>query len=101
MPQTVFAYFDSRRDAELALEHLIQERGIERTDVFLRARGEANSAGTRPAGADVESGHPGVEKHGKPKLEGEIELSVDCDEIKQDMVLKTLKDAGGKKLRSQ
>lgn len=101
MERTVFAYFDSRRDAELAVEHLIQEHKLERTDVFLRPRGDANTAGIKAAGADVESGHPGVAKRGTPKLEGEIELSVDCHGIEQDMVFKTLREAGGKELHSR
>lgn len=100
MEQTVVATFDNRRDAELAVEHLIQERGIQRTDVFLQARGPANTAGVKAAGADVESGHPGVEKRGTPKLDGEIELSVDCHGSQPDMVLKTLKDSGAKTVRA-
>jgi hypothetical protein len=101
MEQTVVAYFDNRRDAELAVEHLIQERGIERTDIFLQAQGQANTAGVRAAGADVESGHPGVEKRGSPKLDGEIELSVDCHGTEQDRVLKTLKETGATRVRSR
>jgi hypothetical protein len=101
MEQTVVAYFDNRRDAELAVEHLIQERGIQRTDVFLQARGEANTAGVKAAGADVESGHPGVEKRGTPRLDGEIELSVDCHGAERDMVLKTLQESGARRLQSR
>jgi hypothetical protein len=101
MERTVVAYFDNRRDAELAVEHLIQERGIERTDIFLQAQGAANTAGVKAAGADVESGHPGVEKHGAPKLDGAIELSVDCHGGDRDKVLKTLQEIGAKGVRSK
>ena len=101
MEQTVVAYFDSRREAELAVEHLIQERGIERTDIFLQAQGQANTAGVKAAGADVESGHPGVAKRGAPKVDGEIELSVDCHGGQRDMVLKTLKETGAKRVGSR
>jgi hypothetical protein len=101
MEQTVVAYFDNRRDAELAVEHLIQERGIERTDIFLQAQGQANTAGVRAAGADVESGHPGVGKRGSPQLGGAIELSVDCHGADQDKVLQTLKETGAKRVHSQ
>ena len=101
MEQTVVAYFDNRREAELAVEHLIQERGIERTDIFLQAKGQANTAGVEAAGADVESGHPGVEKRGAPKLDGAIELSVDCHGADRDKVLKTLNETGAKRVRSR
>jgi len=101
MERTIVATFDNRRDAELAVEHLIQERGVQRTDVFLQARGPANTAGVKAAGADVESGHPGVAKRGTPKLEGEIELSVDCHGSQPDMVVKTLQETGAKSVRSR
>ena len=61
MATTIFGTFGTRRDAELAVEHLVQEHGIEPAEISIRPAGEANSAGTKAAGADVESGHPGVE----------------------------------------
>ena len=73
MERTVIGSFATRRDAETAVEHLVQEYGIQRTDVSIQAAGDANSAGTRPAGADIESGHPGVEKHRSPELRGAVE----------------------------
>ncbi|MGJ4889512.1 hypothetical protein ACQR1Y_15025 [Bradyrhizobium sp. HKCCYLRH3099] len=76
MERTIIGHFATRRAAELAVEHLVQDHGIARTDVSVRAAGEANSAGSKAAGADVESGHPGVDKQGAPELEGEIEVSV-------------------------
>ncbi len=62
MERTIVASFATRREADLAIEHLVQQHGIDRTDVFVGAPGEANSAGTKAAGADVESGHPGVKR---------------------------------------
>ena len=94
MDRTIVANFDTRRDAETAVEHLVQEHGIERADIFVRAPGMANTAGIRPAGADVESGHPGVEKHGKPELAGPIEVSVECDARQSTMVRSALEKDG-------
>lgn len=99
MERTIVATFDTRRDAETAVEHLVQEHGIGRADIVVRAMGNANSAGIRPAGADVESGHPGSEERGQPKLAGPIELSVDCRGELSDTVEAALKEAGGKRLR--
>jgi len=101
MERTVFAYFNTRREAELAVERLVQGRSIQRTDILVGPRGDDNSAGVEAADADVESGHPGVEKRSRPKLEGAIEISVDCHGNGQDIVLKTLKDAGGKRVHSR
>jgi hypothetical protein len=98
--QTVTANFDTRRDAETAVEHLVQEHGVNRSDIFIRAAGAANTAGVRPAGADVESGHPGVEKHAKPKLSGSVEVSVDCHGDKSTIVKSVLERAGATQLRA-
>ncbi len=67
MERTIIGSFSTRRQAELAVEHLVQEHGIARTDVFIQAQGRANSAGTELAGADIESGHP-VLRAGIPEL---------------------------------
>jgi hypothetical protein len=98
--QTISAKFDTRRDAETAVEHLVQEHGINRADVFVRAAGKANTAGVRAAGGDIESGHPGVEKHGKPELSGPIEVSIDCHGDKATIVKSALEKAGAKQLRA-
>jgi hypothetical protein len=90
MSSEVRTKFANRRDAELAVEHLVQQHGIDRAAITLRACGEANSAGSEPAGADTESGHPGAEKHGSPKLGGEVEVRVDCSEDRAEAVKKVL-----------
>lgn len=100
MERTIVALFDTRREAETAVEHLVQEHGIDRTDVFIRALGEANSAGIRAAGADVESGHPGVETQGTPELAGRIEVSVDCHDDRSATVRIALNEAGARSLRA-
>jgi hypothetical protein len=99
MERTIVAQFESRRQAELAVEHLVQEHGIPRADVFIRARGEANSSGSRAEGADVESGHPGVESQGSPELAGTIEVSVDCHGDQSVKVRHALQTAGADSLK--
>lgn len=100
MDRTIVACFDTRRSAETAVEHLVQEHGIDRASVFISAAGDANTAGVRPAGADVESGHAGVGKRGKPKLSGPIEVSVDCSGDKSTLVRSALERAGATYLRA-
>lgn len=100
MERTIVAQFETRREAELAVEHLVQEHGIQRADVFIRARGEANSSGVKAAGADVESGHPGVTKKGTPELGGSIEVSVDCHNDRSGSVRSALQEAGAKSLQA-
>lgn len=53
MNTTIERTFDSRRDAEVAIERLVQEYGFERTDVFVLSAGDENSAGDTPSGGDT------------------------------------------------
>lgn len=100
MERTIVAQFESRRQAELAVERLVQEHRIPRSDIFVRALGEANSSGVKAAGADVESGHPGVEKQGIPELAGMIEVSVDCHGDLSGKVCHALQAAGASSLKA-
>lgn len=101
MEQTIVAQFETRRSAEIAVEHLVQEHGIDRSDIFVRAPGAANTSGVRAAGADVESGHPGVEKKGEPELAGPIEVSVDCHDDRGTLVQSVLQRAGAVEVRAR
>ncbi|CCD89376.1 conserved protein of unknown function [Bradyrhizobium sp. ORS 285] len=98
MERTIIGHFATRREAELAVEHLVQDHGIDRTDVSVQAPGVANSAGSEAAGADVESGHPGVDKQGAPELEGEIEVSVECRGEPPSELESILKEAGARRV---
>ena len=100
MERTIIGSFATRREAEIAVEHLVQEHGIARTDIFIQAAGTANSPGSKIAGADIESGHPGVDKSGQPELAGEVEVSVDCHGEQGRLVESALKAAGARQLRS-
>jgi len=97
----IIGEFATRREAELAVEHLVQEHGVQRSAVSVHAAGSANTSGSRISGADVESGHPGTDKQGKPELSGRIEIAVECDQAQASIVQAALKDAGARQLRSQ
>lgn len=88
--------FKTRREADLAVEHLVQEHGLVASDIDVHATGTHNSAGTEAAGADLESGHAGVEKDGAAKLEGSVRVSVGCPDESTEMVRKVLREAGMK-----
>ena len=101
MATTIVGTFATRRDAELAVEHLVQEHGIEPAEVSIHPSGEANSAGINAAGADIESGNPGVEKRGNPELGGPIEIVVNCNEVSAHKVHEILKEANARHIRSR
>jgi hypothetical protein len=95
MSQTLNARFSTRRDAELAVEHLVQEYGIERTDIFVSVEGSDNSAGESPAGAENEAGSPSVEARKDAPLDGAILVSVDINDDSQIVTVKAaLRDLG-------
>ncbi|MDN4987124.1 hypothetical protein QY049_28590 [Bradyrhizobium sp. WYCCWR 13022] len=98
MESTIIGEFATRREAELAVEHVVQECGVARGDVFVQPVGAGNSSGTRSAGADVKAA-PTPE--GQQRLEGEIEVSVDFHGDEPDKIAEALKDAGAKTVRTK
>lgn len=92
---TIKGLFPSRREVELAVEHLVQEYGIERTDIFIEPAGSENSAGDEPAGADVASGQNRETSDGSSAAyEGQLVVSVDMNEDEGDAVIQAFRDAG-------
>jgi hypothetical protein len=71
---TIRATFKTREAADLAIEHLVQQHGISRSDIFVQPVASENSAGYAPSGGDV--GNNGDVRTDAP-LEGEIEVSAD------------------------
>lgn len=95
MSQTLNARFSTRRVAELAVEHLVQEYGIERTDIFIDVEGSQNSAGEEPDGAENEAGTPSVATREDTPLNGAILVSVDLNNDDQfGSVKSTLREFG-------
>ncbi len=80
MATTLKASFETRREAEMTVERLVQEFGIERTDIFITTEGDANSAGDAAAGSDTASGEPSPEARDDAELRGAILVSVDLDD---------------------
>lgn len=80
MSQTLRSTFATRREAELVIEHLVQEHGIERTDIFVAPEGEANSAGEEISGSDQAAAAPTEAARTDGALNGRIEVSVDVQD---------------------
>lgn len=95
MPRTITATFASRRDAETAVEHLVQEHDLPAGAVEIVAASDANTAGTETAGADLERGAPKPETEGEPKLAGRIQVSAQVEEADADKVISSFKAYGG------
>jgi hypothetical protein len=93
MEVTILGEFDTRRDAELAVEHVVHEFGVPRGDVFVEPAGDANSVGTRAAGADAKAA---PDPQGPQKLAGAIRVSVDFHADEPQRIVEALKSAGAK-----
>ena len=80
MSMTLTARFETRREAEMAVERLVQEQGVERSDIFISAEGDQNTAGEEPAGSDLQAGDPSPERRDDAALKGRILVSVDIQD---------------------
>jgi hypothetical protein len=98
LESTIIGEFDTRRGAELAVEHLVQQCGVARSDVFVQSAGGANTVGTRAAGADAKVA---PEAEGHQKLEGSIEVSVDFHGDDPRKIAAALKEAGATGIRTK
>lgn len=95
MTLTMSADFATRREAEMAVEHLVQEYDFDRKAVTVTTTGDANTVGTEPAGGDVEDGHGHEATDPRPALEGMIRVSVEADEAVSHKVRASFENAGG------
>jgi hypothetical protein len=93
--KTLYATFDTREAADLAIEHLVQQYGIDRSDVFVEAVGRENTTGTEPSRGDVENREgDGVRTDGAH--EGQLQVSVDLALEDIEKAQAAFKDAGAR-----
>ncbi|RZM37638.1 MAG: hypothetical protein EOP67_00220 [Sphingomonas sp.] len=64
----------------MTVERLVQEHGIERTDIFITTDGSENSVGREEAGSDTAGTAPTPGSRDDAALEGRIIVSVDIDD---------------------
>lgn len=88
---TIRATFDTRAAADLAVEHLVQQHGISRPDIFIQSANAENTAGSKPSGGDAS--HDGGHRQ-DAALEGEIEVSADIAADQVAAVQRSFGDAG-------
>ena len=92
MATTLNASFETRREAEMTVERLVQEHGIDRSDIFVAAAGERNSAGEEQAGSDGDAGEPSPAARDDSPLNGAVTVSVD---IEDDAQVQKVREAFG------
>lgn len=84
------ATFDTRREAEMTVERLVQQFELDRTAIFIATEGDENSAGDEQAGSDTEAGEPSAEERTDAPLNGAIVVTV---EVPDEDMAETVRDA--------
>ncbi|VXC98528.1 hypothetical protein [Sphingomonas sp. AX6] len=79
MCTSITGLFETRRDAEMAVERLVQEFDVERSDIFIAAEGAQNSAGVEVDGSDSSTIPPGEEARNDGAHAGGVQVSVDVN----------------------
>lgn len=70
------AEFATRAQADLAIEHLVQEHGVERATIFVEPIASENTSGVAISGGDASSGRPVSDGRSDAPLHGGLKLSV-------------------------
>ena len=90
MATTLTATFDTRREAELTIERLVQDRGLDRKKIQVTAAGDQNTAGEEVSGSDREAGGPSPEQRDDAALNGQVRVSV---EVADDAAAAAVREA--------
>ncbi|WP_320202774.1 hypothetical protein [Agrobacterium rosae] len=88
---TIKALFETRAAADLAVEHLVQQHGIPRPDIFIQSTTSENTVGVSPSGGDISANDNARED---APLAGEIEVSADISASEVSAVQRSLGEAG-------
>ncbi|MBB3660866.1 hypothetical protein FHX15_006138 [Rhizobium sp. BK650] len=94
---TIRATFETREAADIAIEHLVQQHGISRPDIFIQSAGDRNTAGAVASGGDAS--HEEGARRDAP-LGGEIEVSADVTISQVVAVRRCLGEAGALRISS-
>ncbi|MBB3595981.1 hypothetical protein FHX08_006401 [Rhizobium sp. BK529] len=95
---TIRATFETREATDIAVEHLVQQYGISRPDIFIEPAAGRNSAGLVPSGGDAS--HEEGARRDAP-LKGEIEVSADVKRSQVGAVERCLEEAGALRVSSR
>ncbi|MGI3903406.1 MAG: hypothetical protein ACRYGP_19925 [Janthinobacterium lividum] len=98
MTRTISAEFETRRDAEVTVEHLVQEYGLDRRAISIVSVADQNSVGTEVAGSDLEDGEPKHDPATHPPLAGRLKVSVEAEAAQDEAVLKAFAAYNGRQV---
>lgn len=88
------AVYSTREQAELAIEHLVQEHGVDRSVIFVEPVEDSNTSGTQISGGDAPSGGAGSRSRSDAPLNGAIRLTVGASRNQLALLREALEQAG-------
>lgn len=88
------AVFRTRSEADLAIEHLAQEYGIDPAFIYVEPVDEENSAGMVPNGGDHACGSPSHADRPDAPLHGAIQLTVPVEHEDLPVLTSALMETG-------
>ncbi|WP_010188704.1 hypothetical protein [Sphingomonas sp. PAMC 26605] len=74
---TLTGTFGTRREAEMTIERLVQEFGIDRSALSVSTEGDENSVGEDRGGSDSAADQPGQDNRQGPSLAGAIVVTAE------------------------
>lgn len=89
--KSVSATFQTREAADRAIEHLVQQHGINRADIHAETVGNENTVGNLPSGADAAKDH----ESSAPALKGAVRVSAQISPDYRDVVESTFREMEG------
>jgi hypothetical protein len=88
------AIFRTRADADLAIEHLAQEYGIDPAFIYAEPVDDENSAGVIASGGDHAAGAPSHRERPDAPLNGTIQLTVPVKHSRLAALIQALEETG-------
>lgn len=92
------AVSETRREADLAVERLVQEHGVDRGVVFIEPVGEAATTGSDVGGGDAAGASPSPGERRDAPLRGAIRLTVAVTDQNRSVISDALGEAGAHKI---
>jgi len=86
------ATFDTRREAEMTVERLVQQFELDRAAIFVGSAGDENSAGEERAGSDTSADEPSAEDRSDVPPNGAVAVTV---QVSDEETAERVRDAFG------
>jgi len=99
MSQVITGFFRTRREAEMTVERLVQDHGLDRQRVQAMAEGEENSSGTVVSGADAADAAAGERPEGVRR--GRIMVRAEVGDDLLDAAMASFRACDADELRAE